>query len=90
MSISPTPDATTTTSVADDNGIAIRFGSADTGTIIDSVGWGETANAFVEGSVFPQNPGANQSLQRKSFQDTDNNASDFELNSSPSPQNTGT
>lgn len=87
-SIAAVPDAITTATIADNNGIAIRFGPGNTGTIIDSVGWGEAANAFVEGQAFPQNPAANQSIQRKTLgQDTDNNAEDFELNTSPTPQN---
>ncbi|MBI4992230.1 MAG: lamin tail domain-containing protein [Candidatus Harrisonbacteria bacterium] len=63
-----TPDATTTVSIADDNGIAIRLGSEDTGTIIDSVGWGEAQNVFAEGAAFLTNTGANQSLERKALQ----------------------
>jgi PKD repeat protein len=58
--------------------------------LIDSVAWGEAANAFGEGSVFGTNPGANQSIQRKrvdgNFLDTDNNANDFELTTCPSPK----
>lgn len=77
------PNATTTGSIADDNGIAIRFGAEDTGTIIDAVAWGGATNAFVEGSAFPTNPGANQILKRKfinaEMQDMDNNAEDFEI-----------
>ncbi|MBU6414971.1 lamin tail domain-containing protein, partial [Patescibacteria group bacterium] len=38
------PDATTTTDIADDNGIAVRFGPKDTGTIVDSVAWGGAQN----------------------------------------------
>ena len=66
--IAVTPDATTTTSIADDNGIAVRFGSEDSGKIIDSVGWGEAQNALIEGLVFLTNPAANQSLERKALQ----------------------
>jgi hypothetical protein len=88
-----TPDVTTSQTISNDNGIAIRFGSNDTGTIIDSVAWGGAQNAFIEGSVFPINPGANQSIQRKfhpstssGFIDTDNNANDFEMQTCPSPK----
>jgi len=103
--ISPSPDAATTASIADDNGIAIRFGSSDTGAIIDSVAWGGAQNAFIEGSVFPVNPGPNRSMIRKGWQgscvpassdatigngcDTDNNASDFEEAPNSSPRNSG-
>ncbi len=81
--ISNTPDVMTTVTISDDNGVAIRYGAEDTGTVIDSVAWGGAGNIFIEGSVFPSNPSANQSLQRKfqgnNFIDTDNNANDFEI-----------
>lgn len=93
--ISVAPDATTSETLSNDNGIAIRLGSNDIGTIIDSVAWGKTQNIFIEGAVFPSNPGVNQDLLRKSWQnscvaasldasigngcDTGNNAGDFEL-----------
>ncbi len=69
-SIAVLPDNTTTASIADNNGVALRFGPNNTGTIIDSVAWGgaSTTNAFVEGSVFATNPAANQSMLRKSWQ----------------------
>jgi len=104
-SISAMPNITTTASIADSNGIAIRFGPEDTGIIIDSVAWGEAQNAFIEGSVFPVNPGPNRSMIRKGWQgscvpassdatvgngcDTDNNASNFEETSNSSPRNSG-
>jgi DNA/RNA endonuclease YhcR with UshA esterase domain len=87
-----TPDATTTDTLSENNGIALRYGPENTGTIIDSLAWGE-ANNFIEGNVFPQNPQANQSLERKpgnpqgNYQDTDNNAFDFFLQTTPNPQN---
>lgn len=88
--IPATPDITTTAAISSDNGIAIRFGAADTGTIIDSAAWGETQNAFIEGSIFPTNPTTNQSIQRKfqnnTFVDTNNNSNDFEIQSCPSPK----
>lgn len=81
ISLTPPPDATTTASIADDNGVAIREGPEDTGTIIDAVAWGGAQNAFIEGSAYPTNPGANQILSRKFVdgvvQDTDNNSQDF-------------
>lgn len=79
----PAPDTMTTGSLAADNGVAIRQGPEDTGTIIDAVAWGGAQNIFIEGNVFPANPGANQILSRKSsggsLQDTDNNQNDFEI-----------
>lgn len=89
-SISTAPDATTAAAVSNDNGVALRFGAMDTGTIIDSVAWGGAQNAFVENTAFSTNPGANQSIQRK-FQnsahvDTNNNSQDFETQTCPSPK----
>jgi endonuclease G, mitochondrial len=59
-------------------GLAIRQGAANTGTIIDSVGWGTATNAFVETAVTTV-PGNNNSKARAAngCQDTDNNANDF-------------
>ena len=85
---SVTPDTTTASTLAADNGIAIRQGPIDTGTIIDSVAWGGATNAFVEGSPFPTNPGAGESLERVG-DDTNNNSVDFILQTNPNPQNSG-
>ncbi|MFH1233749.1 MAG: lamin tail domain-containing protein [Patescibacteria group bacterium] len=86
--ISTTPDATTTVSISsNDNGIAIRFGSKDTGIIIDSVAWGGTQNTFVEGFICSTTPSANQSLERKLNLDTNNNSIDFFIQENPNPQN---
>jgi PKD repeat protein len=87
--ISVTPNTTTTATISDDNGIAIRLGAADTGTIIDSLAWGEAQNIFIEGSVFPNNPGANQSLGRKFNLDTGDNSLDFVIQDQADPQNAG-
>jgi len=69
-------------------GLAIRNGPADTGTIIDSVGYGTATNAFIEGTRTTA-PTANNSMARKSngCQDTDNNSSDFEQLSPSAPRN---
>lgn len=83
ISLSPSADVSTSGSIANDNGVAIRQGPEDTGTIIDAVGWGEAQNSLVEGSPFPTNPVANQILKRKFVneapQDTNNNVIDFEI-----------
>ncbi len=88
--ISTAPDVVTTGSLANDNGVALRYGSEDTGTVIDSVAWGAAENVFIESSKFSTNPGANESIQRKiesgTFIDTDNNADDFESRICPSPK----
>ena len=80
-------DVSTTQTIANNNGIALRLGKEDEGEIIDSVGWGSCVNIFVEGTVFPTNPGANQSLERNSNVDTDNNSADFFIQDVPNPQN---
>ncbi|MEJ0021494.1 MAG: lamin tail domain-containing protein [Candidatus Doudnabacteria bacterium] len=91
--IAATPDVATTGSIADDNGVALRSGAEDTGTIIDSVAWGLAANAFVEASAFASNPAANQSLERMpgadlgNGADTNNNAADFFLQATAHPRN---
>jgi hypothetical protein len=75
-------DATTTTSLSGTGGgIAIRLGAMDTGTIIDSVGYGNATNAFVETTAKSPVHADNKSFERQrsgvSITDTDNNNSDF-------------
>jgi len=83
--VSAIADVTTSSTLADDNGVALRFGSEDTGAIIDSVGWGLAQNAFVEGAVFSENPSVGKSIVRKwdeavqNYKDTNDNSQDFEL-----------
>jgi predicted extracellular nuclease len=57
-------------------GLALRNGAANTGTVIDSVGYGTATNAFVEGTAAPA-PSASQSLQRNAGVDSNNNSNDF-------------
>lgn len=91
--IGATPDVTTSGSIANDNGVAIRNGPNDTGTIVDSVAWGEAANIFVEDAVFASIPESNQSLERKpggsagNGEDANNNSQDFFLQSASHPRN---
>ena len=75
------PNVTTSGTLSNDNGVAIRRGKNDEGEIIDSVAWGEAENIFIEGSVFPENPGEGEILKRQENQDTDNNAANFSLES---------
>ena len=72
-------DTATSQSLSTDNGIALRQGAEDEGLIIDSVAWGEAINGLAEGSAFPTNPGAGQTLARNNNSDTNNNATDFYL-----------
>lgn len=90
-----TPDITYNTAsvglAAAGGGLAIRNGAANTGTIIDSVGYGTATNAFIEGTVTTA-PAANSGQQRlqSGCRDTDNNSTDF-ANLNPSlPRNTST
>jgi len=62
--INTTPDATTTATISADNGIALRLGYINTGVIVDSIGWGDCENEFVESKAAFDLPGA-QSLERK-------------------------
>jgi hypothetical protein len=72
--ISVSPDSTTSETLSNDNGVAIRFGPNDTGAVIDNVAWGKAQNFFSTSSTaftsnpFPLNPSASQSLLRKSWQ----------------------
>lgn len=66
--ISMTPDLVSTATLADNNGVAIRLGAADTGTIIDSMAWGTANNGF--NNVSSINPGAGASLSRVNLFDT--------------------
>lgn len=57
-----TPDITSSGSVADDNGVALRFGTLDAGQLVDSIGWGQTDNGF---ALVSGNIPANSVLQRQ-------------------------
>lgn len=56
------PDTTGTTTISADNGVGLRFGSLDTGILVDSIAWGDTSNTFK--SISSVNPSDNQSLNR--------------------------
>lgn len=55
-------DVTSSATLADNNGIALRKGAKDSGEIIDDISWGETANGF--NLISALNPSANESLSR--------------------------
>lgn len=76
---------------ASGGGLAIRSGAADSGAVIDSVGWGSATNIFVEGAVTAA-PSANNSQSRleSGCRDTDNNASDFATFIPSVPRNAST
>lgn len=71
--IAATPDATSSATLADNNGIALRYGANDTGEIIDSVAWGSTSNGFH--FVSSANPAANESLVRENLLEGDDSFS---------------
>ena len=88
-SVGATPDATFTQALGGTGGgLAI----STTGVIVDSVGWGTATNAFVE-TVAAAAPPAGQSIERLpggdfgNGQDTDHNATDFQVLTTPTPQN---
>ena len=60
--------------------------NGDEESIIDKVAYGSGNYLFPEGSAFTPVPPAGQSIQRKNFQDNGNNASDFEIQTCPSPK----
>lgn len=63
-------------------GLALRNGPVNTGTIIDSVGWGSVTNGFAEGTSTTAHPiDANDNAKARKTNgctDTDNNANDFD------------
>lgn len=63
--IGAVPDTVTSSTLADNNGVAIRFGANDTGTLIDSLSWGTTTNGFTPSGL--ANPAASQSVLRNSL-----------------------
>jgi hypothetical protein len=70
-SIAVVPDVVTTGSLANDNGVALRLGVEDVGTLVDSVSWGESSNGFVVATS--QNMEANQALLRTNLNDRNSN-----------------
>lgn len=61
--IAVAPDVTTSQTISNDNGVALRQGDENSGTIIDSIAWGAANNGFA--GVSSQNPAANQALLRQ-------------------------
>jgi predicted extracellular nuclease len=100
----PTPDATSTLSLANNNGQVFladttdpvdpnaRSGSAGNGfsaQVLDFVGWGNTATSF-EGSAPGPGTGLSTGVTRASDgADTDNNGPDLSLSSPPVPEACG-
>jgi len=81
------PDQTFSASLAaTGGGLAVRDAA---GTILDSVGYGEATNAFVEGhpaTAPPATPALGSSADRiPDGHDTNDNAADFRVSATPSP-----
>lgn len=85
------PTTCTCSMGAGGGGLAIRQGALNTGTIIDSVGWGTATNIFVEGAVTTA-PVNNDGKVRAAggCQDSDNNANDFSTLSPAAARNAAT
>ncbi len=66
-------DGTTSGTLSDDNGVAVRFGASDSGALIDSISWGKANNTFR--NVSAQNPGAGLALQRQDLYTENSNFS---------------
>lgn len=63
---------------ATNGGVAIRQGDNNTGTIIDSLGWGTVTNGFAEGTATTAAGNDNSKVRAlNGCQDTDNNSADF-------------
>ena len=72
------PSACSCSMSATNGGLAIRFGANNTGTIIDSIGWGSVTNGFNEGTATPAAGNDNSKVRAQNgCQDTDNNSVDF-------------
>ena len=63
VSLSAKPDAVSSATISDNSGVALRFGAANSGEIVDAVSWGKTDNGFK--NVSAVNPKTNQALTRK-------------------------
>ena len=72
-------------------GIAVRNGAINSGVLIDSVGYGTATNAFVETATTPAPPAnAGSARINNGCQDSDNNASDFNILNPSAPRNAAT
>jgi hypothetical protein len=85
---SATPDQSFSASLAaTGGGVALRDTS---GTIVDSMGYGDAANAFVEAHPAPAPPAAaspgNSAVRLPDGHDTNDNSADFSVSASPTPK----
>ena len=88
----PSADATYTAGIAGTGGTLVVRPVG--GIPIDAVGWGDATNSFVEGTP-AEAPPAGSSIERRpggssgNVTDTNVNANDWVVNSSPNPENIG-
>ncbi len=68
VSIPAVPDATSADFISENNGIALRLGASNTGTIIDSVAWGAVTNGFGEGTLLPGGLAPGASYERRAWE----------------------
>jgi hypothetical protein len=85
---SPPPDQSFSTGLASTGGgLALRDSS---GTIVDSLGYGNAVNAFVEGAPAPAPPATappgNSDVRLPDGHDTGNNSVDFSVTTTPTPR----
>ena len=85
---SATPDQSFSAALAATaGGLALRDAS---GAIVDSVGYGDATNAFVEGHAAAAPPAAaapgNSAIRLPDGHDTNDNAADFSVSASPTPR----
>jgi Lamin Tail Domain/Collagen triple helix repeat (20 copies) len=85
---SPPPDQSFSTGLASTGGgLALRDAS---GTIVDSLGYGNAVNAFVRGAPAPAPPAAappgNSDVRLPDGHDTGNNSADFSVSTTPTPR----
>ena len=83
VEISSLPNSTTSSTLADNNGIGLRFGSLDSGLLVESLAWGETTNGFTPTGLM--NPSAAQSITRMDLF----NSSVYQISNS-TPRNSAT
>ncbi len=68
VQVAVAPDVSSSATIADDNGLALRYSSGESASIIDSLSWGQTNNEFptVSGNI-----PAGSSLQRQGLFETE-------------------
>jgi hypothetical protein len=75
--------------LVDNGGVYISKNFSADVDVFDKLGWGKQPSGGFETLPAFENPGANESISRKSEIDTNNNANDF-IKSKPTPKNSGT